>query len=1095
MQIEHLWSGFLNPESSAKPRLWWHWMNGNIDEAGISKDLEWMNSIGIGGVQMFEGGLGSPLAINKRITYLSSEWQSAVRHATSTARRLDLEFTVATSAGWSALGAPWVMPSDAMKKVVWSQTFIDSEKSSHHLAPLPNITGNFQDAPLWADDGTVQYSEDTFCLAVPDVEEFQQISPDLITVDREFTGDLNWLTDGSYAKAISVPRNIQGYDQISIRLDFNTKTKVGSVSLGMSGPKGFGSPYLPKAKLSASLDGKSFFEIGDFPYEEYAGQAGEGPVRTFVFETIEIRSLRIDLISKPISAATPSLAPGVRGFAHKPKGIDQFYISEVAVFASGRVHAAEYKAGFSIASDYFKDSLIGPNEKPLIRSKQVIDLTAFLSSSGELNWQPPAGKWLILRFGASLTGHKNGPAPDEATGLEVDKLDGDKVAKYLAKYLSQFESFLPGPISDSIRALLSDSIESGFQNWSSNLAIEFANRRGYSLTEWLPAIAGWVVDSRDETDKFLWDFRQTIVELLQESTYGVISDFAHSHGLTYYAEALEDKRPQLGDDLAMRSHADVPMGAMWTFEEGEEPEFTYIADLLGAASVSHIYGKDFTGAESMSAYGNPFSNSPKNLKHIVDLELSLGVTRFNIHTSPHQPSDVTGPGITLAPVLGQSFSRNESWAQLAKPWISYLTRCSYLLNQGSPASDILYFIGEDAPLTSLWGNTEIDIPQGYAVDFISADGLKTLSTGDASISSKQGTYGALYIGGSSQRLTNKTLKRILELSESGIPISGCAPVQPASRSDEPGEFAELVHSLWGSKIPRIKPATSLIQAAERYADYLPSPDWSFRNLTGAIVSANFSPSSNLRVIHRQAQNFDLYFIANVSKEKLDLSAKFRATGNQIFIWDPINEIKSRELKPISVNGDTSELKLELTSGQSYFLIFSRGASFSLSSELIKQSTQILDNNWKMQIPGNEVVLPDSLLWTDSQDERVKHYTGTVSFHQRVDIEVKEGLKYFLELEEFFDIVEICVNGQSAGVIWSKSGSVEITNYLVNGDNQIELKVTNTWWNRTLGDSQGKPRFSEQAEIYLAWNPLTSEAKVRPAGLGSFPKLVTYQRTT
>jgi hypothetical protein len=251
----------------------------------------------------------------------------------------------------------------------------------------------------------------------------------------------------------------------------------------------------------------------------------------------------------------------------------------------------------------------------------------------------------------------------------------------------------------------------------------------------------------------------------------------------------------------------------------------------------------------------------------------------------------------------------------------------------------------------------------------------------------------------------------------------------------------------------------------------------------------------LRVIHRQAQNFDLYFIANVSNEKFDLSAKFRATGSQVFIWDPINEVKSRELKPISVNSASTELKLEFESGQSYFLIFNRGASFSLSSELIKEKTQTLDNNWQLKIPGNEAVLPDSLLWTDSQDERVKHYTGTVSFHQKLNIEVEEGLKYFLELEEFFDIVEVCLNGQSAGVIWSRSGSVEITNYLINGDNQIELKVTNTWWNRTLGDSQGKPRFSDQSETYVAWNPLTSEAIVRPAGLGSFPKLVTYQRTT
>jgi hypothetical protein len=1095
MDINHLWKGFLNPDASAKPRLWWHWMNGNIDEEGISKDLEWMNEIGIGGVQMFEGGLGAPLATSQRINYLSKEWQSAVKHATSTARLLEIEFTIATSAGWSALGAPWVEPSDAMKKVVWSQTLIDSDQSSHQLTQLPNCIGNFQDAPLWADDGKLKYSEDTFCLALPFFEEFVQIVPDEIVLDREFTGDISWLADGSYANSISLPRDLEGDDKMSIILNFDNLTKVGSVSIGLSGPKGFGSPYLPSSKLFASLDGQNYFELGDFPYEEYAGQAGEGPVRTFSFNVLAVQSLRIELISKPIAAATPLLAPGVRGFAYKPQGINKFYISEVAVFAGGRIHSAEYKAGFSIASDYFKESFMGPDEQPLIISKEVVDVTSFLSASGELCWQPPNGKWLIMRFGASLTGHKNGPAPDEATGLEVDKLDGDKVAKYLDRYLGQFESFLPGVISESIHSLLSDSIESGFQNWSSNFAAEFLERRGYNLTQWLPAIAGWVVDSRDITDRFLWDFRQTIVELFQESTYKVISDFAHSHGLSYYAEALEDKRPQLGDDLAMRSYADVPMGAMWTFEMGEEPNFTYIADLLGAASVSHVYGKDFTGAESMSAYGKPFSYSPKNLKHIVDLELSLGVTRFNIHTSPHQPSEVAAPGVTLAPVLGQSFSRNESWAHLAKPWISYLTKCSFLLNQGSPASDILYFIGEDAPVTGLWGNNEVDVPQGYAVDFISKSGLQNLSTGDGFINSKQGTYQAIYFGGSSQRLTNETLRRILELADSGISMAGSPPIHPASLSDDPLEFANLVESLWGGENPRIKYASSLIQAAAKYNDYLPEPDWIFRDKQGKVISSNYSHISDLRVIHRHGENYDLYFISNATNNNYELSAKLRSSGDEIFLWDPINEIMSRKLKPVAKGTTSTEVDLKFNPGQSYFLIFNRESSFSLPLELRKHSSRMLDGAWKLRIPGNNVFMPNSLLWTDSEDERVKYFTGTVIFHQSVNIEVTEGHRYFIELDEFFDIVEVFINGSSAGIIWSKSGSIEITDLLVSGNNEIEIAVSNTWWNRVLGDSHSISRFSDQSETYVAWNPLTSEAIVRPAGLGSFPKLVTYQRTT
>jgi hypothetical protein len=160
--------------------------------------------------------------------------------------------------------------------------------------------------------------------------------------------------------------------------------------------------------------------------------------------------------------------------------------------------------------------------------------------------------------------------------------------------------------------------------------------------------------------------------LLAGEYYAVLADEAHARGLTYYAEALEDHRPQLGDDLAMRSHADVPMGAMWTFDAGSgEPKPTYLADLKGASSVAHVYGRPFTGAESMSAFHRPWSYTPRRLKHVADLELALGVTRFCIHTSPHQPTQVPPPGIGLSPYLGQTFIRSEPWAEMAKPWIDY----------------------------------------------------------------------------------------------------------------------------------------------------------------------------------------------------------------------------------------------------------------------------------------------------------------------------------------------------------------------------------------------------------------------------------------
>ncbi len=184
----------------------------------------------------------------------------------------------------------------------------------------------------------------------------------------------------------------------------------------------------------------------------------------------------------------------------------------------------------------------------------------------------------------------------------------------------------------------------GPQNWTDNILEEFEERRGYDPHPWLPALTGVVIKSTEDTDRFLWDFRRTIGQLLAENHYGEISDDLHSHGMSYYGEALEYHRPSLGDDMEMRSKTDVPMGAMWTYAGMPGPDIDYISDLRGAASVAHIYGQNLAGAESMTSRGPAWSFSPNSLKKVADLEFALGVNRFEIHESTHQPVADMAPG-------------------------------------------------------------------------------------------------------------------------------------------------------------------------------------------------------------------------------------------------------------------------------------------------------------------------------------------------------------------------------------------------------------------------------------------------------------------
>jgi hypothetical protein len=103
----HLKNGFLNPPESARPRQWWHWMNGNITKEGIKADLEWMKRVGIGGFQNFDAAISTPQIVEKRLQYMTPEWKDAFLFTTKLADSLDLEMSIAGSPGWSESGGPW----------------------------------------------------------------------------------------------------------------------------------------------------------------------------------------------------------------------------------------------------------------------------------------------------------------------------------------------------------------------------------------------------------------------------------------------------------------------------------------------------------------------------------------------------------------------------------------------------------------------------------------------------------------------------------------------------------------------------------------------------------------------------------------------------------------------------------------------------------------------------------------------------------------------------------------------------------------------------------------------------------------------------
>jgi hypothetical protein len=1071
---------FSNPPNSARPRVWWHWMNGNITQTGIKLDLEWMHRVGLGGVTVFEGSIDTPQVVQKRLVYMTPEWRDAFRYATTTASKLGMEMTIASSPGWSATGGPWVPPSQGMKKMVWSATRIDGGKPFKGVLPKPpDASGTFQNysvqsvasesggktAPplprFYADSAVVAYR------LPPDDKTQAELGPRITSSGGQV--DVAALSDGDVEKiALTLPSPAPG-KMAWIQFEYPRPQKIQSATLAtphhMSSIFGFVDPHAVYPLVEASDDGQTFRRVADLPPSSV-------PQRTVAFPAVTAKYFRVSF---------PATTTGNNG-VHA--------ISELVLSSAGRVNEFEKRAGFATAMNYYAIPTPVVTPGSLVRKDDVIDLTNRMKPDGSLDWQPPAGRWVVLRIGYSLTGHENGPAPAEATGLEVDKLNRQYVKNYVDGYLKTYTDTVgPELIGKAgIGYMLSDSAETGAQNWTDDMLTEFRQRRGYDAHVWLPVLTGVIVQNPEASDKFLWDFRRTIAELFAQNHYGEIAAELHSRHMGYYSEALEYHRPSLGDDMEMRRSADIPMGAMWTFLPNEKPQPTYIADLRGAASVAHIYGQNLVGAESMTSNGPAWGWSPATLKRIADLELALGVNRFMVHESAHQPLVNKAPGLTLGH-YGLWFNRNQTWAEEAGPWVTYLARSSYMLQQGHFYGDVAYFYGQEGPLTAVFGlRAQDDAPQGYGFDFVNADViLNHLSFRDGRLTTTGGTsYRILYLGGTSKKMTLPVLRKIRDLVVAGAVVAGSKPVGSPTLADNETEFHTIADQLWGHEANGAISVHS-IGRGKVYSGRTANEVLADLKLERDFEYTRPEPDTELMFVHRKLSDGDIYFVDNRKDRIENLDATFRVDGKTPELWHA-DTGKTEPASYRSAAGRTT-VPLRLNPYEAVFVVFRKPAietsrSLRLPTEM---PLTTLSGPWTVRFQPDRGVTGSITLnkltsWSESTNLGVKYFSGTATYTKTVHAQndwFRPDAHLWLDLGDVRELANITVNGKPLGIVWKAPYRVDITNALRHGDNELTIQVTNLWVNRLIGDQQ--PGTTKKI-TFTTFKPYKPDSPLIPSGL-------------
>jgi hypothetical protein len=1087
-------SGFLNPPASAKPRVWWHWMNGNITKEGVKADLEWMHRIGIGGFQNFDAALMTPQIVEKRLVYMTPEWKDAFSFTTKLADSLGLEMAIAGSPGWSESGGPWVKPEQAMKKFVWSETRIEGGKPfSGFLPKPPSTTGPIQNLPLregfsltgTKEEAPKQYYADAAVIAykIPDNDEsLASLKPVLTSSGGKF--NINQLTDGDLLTTVLLPYTKPG-ENAWIQYGFSKPETFSSLTIvggGSQGTFGFGADPDNRA-LESSDDGKTYTKVTDI-------KAGPVEQRTITFAPVTARYFRFTWKTpEPRPVFNIGAALGLDGLSmpEPPKGTN---IAELVLNKVSRVNHFEDKAAFAAAADIYSFPTPAINENDAVKKTDVVDLTASMKPDGTLEWTPPAGNWMVLRLGYSLTGHKNSPASPEATGLEVDKLNADYVKTYFTNYLDQYKDATKGLMGPKgLHYIITDSWEAGTQNWTDNMRAEFAKRRGYDMTPWLPVLTGHIVESSQSSDKFLWDFRKTLADLVAENHYDQLTDILKERGMERYSESHESGRALIADGMDVKRKAAIPMSATWTpggLDPGSEVATRYKADVRESASTAHIYGQNLVAAESMTAIGSAWAWSPELLKPTADMELANGLNRFVIHTSVHQPVNDKIPGLGLGP-FGQWFTRHETWAEQAGPWIDYLARSSYMLQQGVFVADIVYYYGEDNNITALFGEKLPDIPEGYSYDFINSDALLNLLTvKNGLLSTPSGmTYKVLALDANSRYMPLPVLKKINDLVKAGAIVIGEKPLASPSLTDDQNEFKSIADALWLDEKGEIKTGTGKVLAGVSFPDALKT-----LNLTPDFSYTKPENDSKLLFVHRQAGDINFYWVNNRQSKAVLIDASFRISGKQAELWHP--ETGKIENSSYTFENGITKVPLHLQPNDAVFVVFRNktGKSTFTIPEPVENELATVNGPWIVSFQENrgapEKATFESLSpWNENADNGIKYFSGTATYSKSITADQSwfaNGKVLCLDLGGVMNLAEVLVNGKSLGIVWKKPFRIDITSALKPGENTLDIKVTNLWVNRLIGDQQPgvqKKMTYTTMPFYQAGSPLKQSGLLGP----------------
>ncbi len=1081
---------FAEPKGTARVQTWWHWINSNVSKEGIAKDLKAMGDCNYGAAIIFN--IASHVTKEGDLKFNSPAWFDNFKYVLDEAKKNNIEIGLHNCDGWSEAGGPWITPELSMKKLTFSKTRVVGDGTAKNIKlPRPPARSD-----PFKKGKTPEFYKDIAVFAYPafrptkvaiedKIVSLKKASEDTASIPQNmklaFDGDSNSFVE------VKPVLNKKGERFFGVDIEFDKPIEASSAYIGI-----VWTWRLPEGIfLAASDDGKSWREVCAPNFNAFE--------LYFTFPSTTAKYWRI---GKRVN--------------DKTSGLNMvFKISEFELVSSGAlpknapfITEIKQKVGLVKNNRYVSYDNTKVPQKAIIDPKKMVFLTSKMSEDGELEWEVPAGDWEIVRLGYTTNGVGVHPASPSGKGLESDKLSAKATDFHFDSYMSKMIDVAGKHAGKTFKYVETDSWECGPQNWTDGLDKEFEKYNGYDIKQWYPVLLGEVVESKESTEKFAADWRSLLSHLVVENFYGRMGKRARAKGLMYQTEPLGETT--LNNQIGIFKMADIPQSEIWQdYRDLKNVAVPKSGDRWNLANVASFFGKKMVTCESLTQIQGNWADSPLVLKGKIDTILLTGMNTIVFHSYTHQP-DERVPGWQMEP-WGSCVNRKMPWFGVGREFFNYIGRSQYMLQQGKPIVQGLSLITEEVP--TIYGGTQ-HAGQGFDYDRINVDCLKNhlRVKGGKLVSPGRNVYDFIEIQSPSNVYKSATLDALKSLVEQGAVLRGFKLTTHRSNiSGDEAKWRKLNDELFGDGSKQIlkigkgrvyvgynakelvkelglKPSFKLEEknVAVRARQHKDGSRWYYIvncdshqsdkffnisfNVTGMIPElwnpengkveeiVTYIENDGYTTIPMRLRRNDSMFVVFRKKAKFASVTKIVRGGKETF---PKRPSGAAELLDKFSFTDDGALNVESFGGDEVYFELSNGNKMTLNAEKVRESIEpkkpfVVEFQEKYGAPKS-AKFDDFISWTKHSDERVKNYSGVGTYKLKFDIpKLGEDEHAYLDFTKVMELGRVLVNGKLAGTVWKAPYIVDITKFVKEGENLIEVEVGNTWVNRCLYDATLPP---------------------------------------